>query len=213
MFSHTNRRGVTYYIHEIRTKTGKRRYTVKRDAEGARAKVPEGFEVVENVNGQVSIRTPRPRLILPTEEQRVQAALRKHDRQRYRIGIKGRYITIHEPNHDIGKIADILSPVRESGIFGPGLDKLMIEKMGDAAWEEYLRQRREKTLGELEQTTRYSPVLRFRFKGAKRRRFSVERMCYRGEGGWLPLRFNMTLAAACERYVPLLGTEAMFDER
>jgi hypothetical protein len=59
---------------------------------------------------------------------------------------------------------------------------------------------------------RYSPVLRFHLDDASRRLFSVERMGYSADGGWVWLKGAMTLAAACERYVPLLGTDEMFEE-
>lgn len=56
------------------------------------------------------------------------------------------------------------------------------------------------------------PVLRFRLDKGRRRLFSVERMSYSGDGGWLWLRSDMPLATASKRYVPLLGTDELFEE-
>ena len=214
MFAYTNRRGVAYYVHEARTKTGARRYVVKRTSDGAMAELPPGLEIVENVNGQVSVRAARPRTILPLEESLVEEALVGHGRSTYRAEVKDRYIVIHAPDHDVHKMAELFDPGRamdEFG-FGPALDKMIREKVGDAAWEEYRRESKARAARDMERRMRYSPVLRFRLDEAEERRFSVERMCYRGEGGWLWLTDGMTLRAACERYVPLLGTDEMFEQ-
>ena len=212
MFTYTNRRGVTYYVHEATTKAGARRYAAKRTAEGALADLPAGLEIVENVNGQVSIRAARERAILPLEERLVQQALTQHDRQKYRIEVKGRDITVYQPDSNADALAEMLNLRRPLDALGTALDKMMRAKMGDAAWEQYLRQKKEQVHQGMERTMRYSPVLRLRLDDAERRRFSVERMSYRGEGGWLWLKADMPLTAACDRYVPLLGTDDMFEE-
>ncbi len=89
--SYTNVRGVAYYAHKIRTKKGDWRYVMKRDADGALRKLPEGMEVSENVNGRVYIRRERARLIRgdyarlrgQTEKPRpVGEAARRHSRTR-----------------------------------------------------------------------------------------------------------------------------------
>jgi hypothetical protein len=64
---------------------------------------------------------------------------------------------------------------------------MMRANVGETAWDQYLRQKTEQVRQDLERTMR-------------------------GEGGWLWLRGEMTLADACERYVPLLGTDEMFEE-
>jgi hypothetical protein len=96
MFSYTNRHGVAYYVHEMRTKAGTRRYVVNRTADGVLADLPAGMEIVENVNGQVSVRAAQARAILPLEERLVQQALTKHGREKYRVEVKGRNIIVHE---------------------------------------------------------------------------------------------------------------------
>jgi hypothetical protein len=111
MFSHTNRHGVAYYVHETRTKAGMRRYVVTRTADGALADLPAGMEIVENVNGQVSVRAARQPVIDPLEERVVQQALTKHSRERYRAKVKGWGIVILEPDFDADEVAESMHPM------------------------------------------------------------------------------------------------------
>lgn len=211
MFTYANKRGVEYYVHETRTKGGARRYVVKRAVDGALADLPTGMEIVENVNGQVSLRAARPRVILLLEEQMVRQALTKHGREKYRVEVKDRDIIIHEPLYDAGRSAERLMNVL-SELSGLDLGNMIRQKTGKAAREDHHQHAKEQARQEMERDMRYWPVLRFRLDDAEQRLFSVERMSYRGEGGWLWLKTDMSLAAACEGYVPLLGTERLFDE-
>ena len=212
MFTYTNRRGVAYYVHEARTKAGARRYVVKRSAEGALAELPAGMEIVENVNGQISVRAARERVILPLEERMVQEALARHGREKYRVEVKARDIVVYEPDFNTDDVAESMHPMNAWGVLGPTLEKVMRKQLGDAAWEDYLRQKNEQVRQGLERAMRYSPVLRFRLDDASGRLFSVERMGYSGDGGWVWLKGPMPLVAACERYMPLLGTDKLFED-
>jgi hypothetical protein len=118
MFAHTNKRGVTYYVHEARMKAGARRYVVGRTANGALADLPACMEIVENVNGQVSGRAARAAAILPLEDRLVQQALAQHDRQKYRIEVKGGDITVYEPDSNADELAEILDPRRPLDAWG-----------------------------------------------------------------------------------------------
>ena len=52
--THTNRKGVTYYLHVDKTKTGEGRYFFSPSAEGGIAHgMPFAHEVYENMGGQV----------------------------------------------------------------------------------------------------------------------------------------------------------------
>lgn len=58
--AYTNGKGVTYYLHEGRTQSGKPRYFFARSVrDGSLAELPTGFEVAESVNGVVSVRRRR----------------------------------------------------------------------------------------------------------------------------------------------------------
>jgi len=219
IFCHTNRLGVTYYVHETRTKAGARRHVIKPVAEGALAAVPEGMEVVENIHGQVSVRAVRERIILPLEEAMVQQALVTHGREKYRVETKGKDITIYDPNNDVDEGMDLFDRYNRPGFgFGVAVDKAMRERVGDAAWENYRRQeeknynrKREEYRQYLERRMQYSPIFRLCLSDAKRRRFVPERMSYRGMGGWKRINDSMPLSAACDRYIPLLGTDKIFE--
>jgi hypothetical protein len=210
--SYTNRKGVTDYLHETRTERGATRYVTKLAAEGALTVLPKGYEVVENVNGKVSVRARRPRQIPRAEEQRVKRALKSHGREGYRVEVKGRAIIIHQPDYDAEEVAELFDPARGLGVLSGELDKLMRQQVGDAAWEDYRRQKKKEACERLRRLVGYSPVMHFRLEDAEARLFSVERMCHRGEGGWLNLAHDMALDMACDYYVPLLGTDELFEE-
>ena len=65
--THTNRKGVTFCLGRSVTKTGKPRYFFAREpAKGEPVEaIPEGYEIVESVNGVVSLAKVRPALIQP----------------------------------------------------------------------------------------------------------------------------------------------------
>ncbi len=210
MFSYTNRKDVTYYLHESRTKTGKVRYTLKRSAEGAAAKRPPGYEVVENVNGKASVRKVRPRRITSLEEKLVQGALESHGLNDYRVEVKANFITVFEPDRDADEMAKLADPFAMWGALGAALQSEMRKELGDAAVDGYVQSKKDETRRWIQQRMTYSPVLRFRLCDESRRVFEVERMTYLGDGGWWTLD-RLPLTEAVESYLPHLGQESFFD--
>lgn len=108
--SYRNRRGQVYYLHAGETKTGKRRYFVAKSiGEGALAELPVGFEIVESINGVVSVRRVDPDAprVPDTDLSRVRSELAKHPHlRRHRAdAVKGEII-VFEP---IGGISDELA--------------------------------------------------------------------------------------------------------
>jgi hypothetical protein len=75
--THTNRKGVTFYLGRGVTKTGKPRYFFAREPDKGEPveAIPEGYEILESVNGVVSLAKVRPILIRPEELALVQAAV------------------------------------------------------------------------------------------------------------------------------------------
>lgn len=191
-YGYTNRKGVTYYLHRSPGRRGRVRLVMKRSAgRGTLDAVPEGHEVVENVNGQVSVRRIPRRVISEIEEAAVQAALRKHRREEYRFEISGERILVYQPNGDADEHAR-----RLSGLAPP--------------------EEREATERELRESMRrrmtYSPVLRLSLADGKKRTFDIERMCYRSSvDGWLHVLGPMPLAAALDESVPRLGRDSFFE--
>ena len=91
--THTNRKGVTYYLHR-RERRGKTRYVFCRElGDGPVDAMPDGYEVKETPNGQVSLAKSKPRAITPGEE----AAVRRHLPQHCKLEVKGQELVVHEP--------------------------------------------------------------------------------------------------------------------
>lgn len=208
-FTYTNWRGVPYYVHAAKTKHGRTRYMAKRSPDGALRDLPDGYEIAENVNGQVSVRKAKPRHILPLEEQLAEWMLKSYGRGEYRVEIKGRHIVIHEPNSDVDEIVEMMhSP---DGMLDALLGNAIDNKFGPGAWQELRRRRMADTREQMQKNMRYSPVLRLCLEEPTKRLYGVERMCYIGDEGWLWLAGDLPLPEALERYVPLLGTEELFE--
>ncbi len=211
MFQYTSRKGVIYYLHGRIAGSGKMRYTLKRSAEGALSNMPPGYEVVENVNGQASVRRARPREITAEEEAVVQSALERQGLDAYRLEVKDDHITVFEPDRDPAAIASRFAPssMLPSGI-GRQLEGMVRKQLGDDAFDQCFRDRQEQFRSGIERTMRYAPVLQFKLIDKKDRRFMVARMTYRGEGGWHTLDV-MQLAAAATYYIRHLGKDSFFD--
>ncbi len=210
-FQYTNRKGVSYYVHGHAGREGTMRYTLKRSKVGALAELPPGYEVVENVNGQASVRRARPRQISAEEEATVRSGLAQHGLDTYRLEVKDSQITIFEPDRDPAALATEFNPfdMMPAGL-GQQVEAKLGKRLGDAAMDRYMREHEERLRQQLEKTTRYAPVLRFGLVDRKRRLFEVARMIYSGEGGWHALDI-MPLATAVKKYVRHLGRDSFFE--
>jgi hypothetical protein len=176
-FSYTNRKGDTYYLHARQTKTGKTRYVFARSiGDNPVGEIPDGYEVTESINGQVSLAKTRPRIISEAEEETVRSQLKKLDRGLYRLEVRDNAIIVHEPLRSRD-----LSPFMRQGA------------------EEWVR------------SGGYAPVLRFILDDEDSRTFHVERMTYRGHGGWSWPLGSDTIASLAMKYLPHLGEESFFD--
>ena len=185
--SHTNRKGKTYYLRAATTKTGKIRYVMTKMAEGALTELPEGYTITESVNGQVSIGRIQPRLITEPEQAMVKSELERLGLNRYRCDVKGTYITVYEPLH---RESDYSEMLKEMGIFAPAMKKYISERIDKG---------------------QYDPVMRFRVFDQEKRIFEVERMTYRGDGGWRELLKHGTLKELIRRYLEHLGKESFYE--
>ena len=147
--TYTNRKGVTYYLCQGVTKTGKPRYYFAREPQGTPLeRIPEGCTISENVNGIVSLVRDRPAQILPAEVAAVESAVRHHPKSRnYRVGIKQNRVEVYER---VGPEVDDLAPIlRGLGVMGPGLT--------------------ERLQARLESNAQFTPVMRFVLKDAEQR--------------------------------------------
>ena len=184
---HINRKVKTYYLHAATTKTGKTRYVMTRAREDALTELPEGYAVTENINGQVSAGRIQARLITETEQAPVKSKLEKLCLPHYRCDAKGACITVYEPVHQ----RDDLSPT--------------LQKMGicTAAFKE--------NLAAIVDKGPFEPVMRFRLIDRDKRIFDVQRMTYRGEGGWRSLHKFRPLIDLVRKYLKHLGTDSFYE--
>lgn len=210
-FQYINRKGVSYYLHSRAGCDGNTRYTLKRTKEGALTELPAGYEVVESVNGQASVRRTRVRHISPEEEASVRYGLERHDLSDYRLEIKGLDITVFEPDRDPAGLAAEFNPLMTmpAGI-GARVEAMVRERFGEEVVDQYICDRQEALQQQVERTVRYTPVLRFKLVDRKNRVFEVARMTYRGEGGWHALD-SLPLATAVAKYVKHLGRDSFFE--
>ena len=190
--TYTNRKNKLYYLCRGVTKKGKPHYYFSGEPKGEPVEqIPDGYEIRESVNGFVSLAKKRPVQILPGERAAIEAAIEQHPKARnYRIDVKGKQITVYERT---GPDAEELSPM---------LRKMVEVSLGSKANLQTF----------LDETARYAPVMRFTLSDQDTRTFQTERWCYRGRiDGWIDIGPNEPLHLLARRFIPLLGTHALYD--
>lgn len=192
VLSHTNCRGVTFYLHKGQTKTGKPRYFVAKTVrKGALTTMPEGYEFSESINGVVSVRrltTGKPK-IPDTDLAMARAELRRHPHlARYRIEEQKGEIVVFEPRGEMAP--DLIAYIARSLSVSP----------------EHV----EATLVDKRSRPQYDPVMKF-VPAGDRSHYIVHRMTYRGDGGWsFPLSADL-LRRLLTEYIKDLGTDEIFN--
>lgn len=191
--SYKNRKGVTYYLCQGQTKTGKTRYYFAREPnEDSPEEMPEGYRISESVNGIVSLVIDRPQLIYPEEMAVVEKAIRRHPKSEdYRAAIKKNQILVYERQ-------------------GPDVDRILevLEDFTLIPPDEPRRQVREKLI----EGAQYSPIIRFNLKDSRERTFEVERWCFLGKiEDWIDIWQPGKLDELVKKLIPKLGTDAFFD--
>lgn len=190
--TYTNRMGVTYYLCQGTTKRGRPRYYfASAPRESAVDALPSGYVISESINGVVSLTTARASAILDEEIATVETALMRHpDTHNYRVSIIRDRIVVHER---VGP-----DPQEWHEAFG----------ISDSS---FMARRREAYVAERERRARFTPILRFCLVDAEVRLFVVERMTYRGEGGWLRVCSPGPIGALAARVIPTLGRDSFFE--
>ncbi len=190
--TYTNRKGITYYLCQGVTKTGKPRYYFAREPKGEPVEqVPEGFKISESVNGIVSLVRDRPALIQPEEVAAVEAAVGQHPKShKYRINVKHNRIEVYE---QVGLDAEELATaLAQEGLGVPGLADRLRPTM--------------------ERRAQFTPVLRFILADAERRTFRVERWCYLGSiDDWIDVGPTGAVDRLARQLIPKLGTDQFFE--
>ena len=192
--THTNHKGVTFYLGRGVTKTGKPRYFFARDPDKGEPveAIPEGYEIVESVNGVVSLAKARPARIRSEELALVQATVAVHPKSgNYRVDVKGERIVVYEREG-----ADPDQVVRDIA----GSMNLPFAVLAARMRETFDR------------SARFTPVLRFTLADEAKRTFYVERWCYLGSiDDWMDIGAAGQLSRWVKQTVPTLGTEAFFE--
>ena len=187
-FQYTNRRGKTYCLHEGQTKSGSRKFYFAQKAEGDLVeKIPDGYEIHENPNGQVSLRKIQPKIITDSEKALGDKYLQRLARNtRYMADVKGKVITIFESVQDV----DLLEELFENISGSRPVDNKAI----------------------LQQITSFMPVMRFILEEEAERKFRVERYCFLGSiDDWMDLGDSGRLEILVKKYVKHLGKDSLFE--
>lgn len=183
--THISRTGKTYYLH-----TGPKRgggtqhfFSSKRSGNLA-ANVPDGFEIYENVGGQVFLRRQQPKLISDDERDCVARRLEKpRGGYRYKVEVRGKVLTIHESSIDFGGLEDL------------GLR--LAPKVNEALSERFAH---------------YQPMLRFVLVDVERRLFEPERYCFKGRvDDWINIGRAEAIHRLASKYLKHLGQESFFE--
>jgi len=98
---YVNRKDDTYYLHQGRTKTGKLRYFFSKKSEGELClQLPDGFEIYENIRGQVFCRRIQPKLLTDQEIALVQEIIRRCGKHfSTAVDVKGKDVIVYEREH------------------------------------------------------------------------------------------------------------------
>ncbi len=186
--THVNRKGQTYYLHIGKTPTGKPKYQFSKSSEGALVdQFPEGYEVREQLTGQVSLRLAKPKLITDQELQIVERELAKVvPANRGYVNRDGKVLTVNVANTD-DRMEEILQRI------GGGITPSMIESM-------------------MTSCQRYESAFRFILLDGERRTFQTERFCYRGSvDDWIHIGNSGPLEYLARLYLQHVGQESYFD--
>jgi len=189
--TYTNRKGLTYYLCQGVTKTGKPRYFFAREIKGEPVEqIPEGYAISESVNGVVSLSKTQVSQLHEDEINAVKAAVARHPKNRkYRVNARPKRIEIYE---SVGPDAETLIA---------NMSSLFPIFPGTAS----------KLSANLERHAQFTPVLRFTLIDADTRAFAAERMCYLGSiDDFIHIGYG-PLEPMAPDIVATLGTEEFFE--
>jgi hypothetical protein len=184
---HTARTGKTYYLRVGQGKSGKPNYFFSTEPEGPLVNsMPEGFEIYENVGGQVLLRRNQPKLITDEELAMVKEALKCHAEEwRYRVEVKKTAVIIHEAPDNTASLERIALP---------WVSKAAIKQS-------------------VIQSATYMAVMRFVLADPEKRLFLAERFCFRGSvEDWINIGGPaQKLSVVLKKFIRHLGKESIFE--
>ncbi|NEX22313.1 hypothetical protein G3480_18725 [Thiorhodococcus mannitoliphagus] len=184
---YTNSKGMVYYLHRGKTKTGKERCYFSMKNEGSLCtSIPGGYEIYEHPNAQVFLRKIPKKIILDEEIAIVEDGVRKYSiLKAYKIDVRKNVIQIYTPDQDVDALENILSRISPF----PAITK--------------------KTINDV---VNYSPDMQFVLIDKEKRIFVAQRYCYLGRiDDWINIGGPDSLDALTGQYVKHLGKESFFD--
>lgn len=193
--TYTNRRGETYHLLQGKTKTGKPKYYVsKKPGPNTVDTIPDGYELFESpVDAIVHARKIRPTVILPEElDETIRIIGRVTGKKIFYVLREGNALVVYWPDRDPGEVSELFSRM-----FGVSLQS---GSDHDTSYDHSLMM-----------FMRTSAVLKFVLSNEKKRTFAAERMCFRGEGFWLPCSQSKPLPSLVESLCSHLGQESFYE--
>lgn len=204
-FSHTNRHGAVYYVHRVHRGNRPAGYVMRRQLRGALESLPEGYEIRENVHGQVSVRRRRVRRFTVVEDRLLRSALRGYRPFAYELDIEGNAATIYTSAEDRKCFLESLDADFAEG-FAEALASALKKRYSSVLIDLFRERGRKPATTRL----RFYPLLRFVIAKNNPRRFAIERVCFTGDTDWVRLEV-LPLNAALVKYLPHLGRDTFFD--
>jgi hypothetical protein len=184
---YTNRKRITYYLHEDNTKTGDLRYFFSAKNEGDLVDtLPKGYEIYEHPYSQVFLRPIQPQIITKNERD----VVNKHVKaltpsRRYIVDIWGKDITVFESQEDIDVLKEVFRKGTPEGLSLPEAINLMLS---------------------------FTPALQFTLENKENRLFIAKRFCLPGAvDEWRHIAGPDSLENLASEYVEYLGTESFHE--
>ena len=196
--THTNRLGQVYTLCRIESARGPR-YVMAREVVGeALTSLPVGYEIAENVHGQVSVRKIRPAVFAPEELQAVRDVLAgRAETKAYRAEPQGKAIVIYHPlpawtsDQALGLDESTVDALRHAVTAGDGkslaalLESLQQERGPDELMRALTFLSLDRARAYVEsQPPRYAEILRLRLVEKVPRIFGLDRRRFVGEEDW-----------------------------
>ena len=189
MLEYENREGKVYHFRAKKTKLGKTTYVAStKSSPDDIERIPRGYEIYENADGQVFCRRKLVTNILPSEVACLKAWKEKlEDKRQARvfIDVKKNEVVVYSCEHP-----DV------AGVRFGLLSGFPMMRMGSNRANELL--------------VHYDSNLKFVLDDSESRVYSVYRMCYRGEGEWMFLDFGM-LDVLAAKTMPHLELESFYE--
>lgn len=187
--THTNKKSKKYFLHLGKTRTGKPKYYFSMKSEGTLVEeIPPGFEIREDINGQVFLQKISSRLVTEEEVAIVSAALARQTKVRYyRIDAAKNFIVIATAGPETEE------SVERASHFLP--------RPEIAGYREILRD-----------YMHYTPTMRFLVEDQEKREFVVERFCFRGAiDDWIMIGGPDSLKNLVGKYLDHLGQASFYE--